>query len=299
MGLTAQGSLWRLPTIERENLPVRKAPGAARVLLPYWVGALALAAAVQLDLLPVRGWLQVLAPPPSARNVAPEPEPLAPEPAPVPVPTRVWDNRPEEEAEPLVSPLEPVPEAPVEPPVRIAAREPVPAPDPIAGLSRPAPRPSLPPVRFTQTHRPRAPKLSNLDTEPRGSAPRPVSTAKPAPRPSQKRSFATAAGSAGGGQSCEAALASYRETLDPNAPPDLSAGDYAGVLNNGRYFAHCGVPSSMAVQICVAVQNGRAKGVTVRTSPPSGAKQRCVARAVRGLSYPSHPRMDVARATFK
>ncbi|MBW2455140.1 MAG: hypothetical protein JRI68_11550 [Deltaproteobacteria bacterium] len=299
MGLTAEGSVWRLSTLGREDLPVRRAPGAARVLLPYWVIALTLAGAVQLDLLPVRSWLRLVAPPPSAADHGPSPEPFVPAPAPLPVPAPAWDSAPEDGSEPLVSPLDPAPEVPAEPAERIAALEQPPAPDPIAGLSRPAPRASLPPVRFTHTHRPRAPRLSNLDTEPSVSAPRSVSRPEPTPKPPRKRSFAAAAGSAGGGQSCEAALASYRETLDPSLPPDLSAADYAGVLNNGRYFAHCGVPSSMAVQICVAVQNGRAKGVTVRTSPPSGAKQRCVARAVWGLSYPSHPRMDVARATFR
>jgi hypothetical protein len=52
------------------------------------------------------------------------------------------------------------------------------------------------------------------------------------------------------------------------------------------------------VRICAAVQDGRAVGVTVSTDPPSGAMNRCVAGAVRGLGFPSHPRMDVTTTTF-
>lgn len=54
----------------------------------------------------------------------------------------------------------------------------------------------------------------------------------------------------------------------------------------------------MSVEICVAVRQGRVLGVTVGTDPGSSSIQSCVARAVRGLSFPSHPRMDVTRTRF-
>ena len=86
---------------------------------------------------------------------------------------------------------------------------------------------------------------------------------------------------------------------DSRVPPDLTAARYGSVLNRGSYFAHCGVPDHVAVHICAAVQNGRAVGVTVRTKPSDRGLERCVAAAVRGLAFPSHPRMDVTRTTFE
>jgi hypothetical protein len=106
----------------------------------------------------------------------------------------------------------------------------------------------------------------------------------------------------GGGASCESAQAAYVEEYKigqgSNMPADLTANAYGSVLNRGTYFGHCGVPSSMTVSICAAVQNGRAVGVSVSTTPRDGRISSCVSSAVRGLSFPSHPRLDVTRTTF-
>lgn len=106
----------------------------------------------------------------------------------------------------------------------------------------------------------------------------------------------------GGGTSCEAAQAAYVEEYKIGSggqvPPDLTAGQYGAVLNRGGYITHCGVPDSMSVSICAAVQNGRAVGVTVNTQPRDGRVASCVSAAVRGLNFPSHPRLDVTRTTF-
>lgn len=103
-----------------------------------------------------------------------------------------------------------------------------------------------------------------------------------------------------GGQSCEAAMDAYNEmkVMGEKGQADLTAGQYGRVLNSGSYFSHCGVPSSMAVNICAAVQNGRAVGVTVSTRPNDARKASCVARAVRNLSFPSHAKLDVTRTSF-
>jgi eukaryotic-like serine/threonine-protein kinase len=100
------------------------------------------------------------------------------------------------------------------------------------------------------------------------------------------------------GQSCEGARAKYIEDYDKSAPPDLSAGAYGAVLNKGTYLNSCGVPSNMTVNICAAVQNGHAVGVTVTTSPVNKGVSSCIAGAVRGLPFPSHPRLDVTNTTF-
>lgn len=103
------------------------------------------------------------------------------------------------------------------------------------------------------------------------------------------------------GQSCEAAQAAYVEEMNvggPRGQADITAGQYAAVLNRGTYFSHCGVPDDMGINICAAVQNGRAVGVTVVTRPRNRSKESCIAAAVRGLSFPSHPKLDVTRTTF-
>jgi hypothetical protein len=103
-----------------------------------------------------------------------------------------------------------------------------------------------------------------------------------------------------GGQSCEAAMDAYNEVkvMGQQGQADLTAGQYGRVLNGGSYFSHCGVPHSMAVNICAAVQNGRAVGVTVSTRPSDSKKVSCITNAVRNLSFPSHPKLDVTRTAF-
>ena len=102
-----------------------------------------------------------------------------------------------------------------------------------------------------------------------------------------------------GGGSCEAARAKYVEDYSQQGvPPDLSAGAYAGTLNNGAYLNSCGVPSNMAVSICAAIQHGRAVGVTVRTSPSNPGIESCVKGQIMSKSFPSHPRLDVTTTTF-
>ncbi len=106
----------------------------------------------------------------------------------------------------------------------------------------------------------------------------------------------------GGGMSCEGAVARYNEEITiggQKGQADLTAGQYGAVLNRGTYFGHCGVPDSMEVNICAAVQNGRAVGVTVTTNPRNGGIAGCIAGAVRGLSFPSNPKLDVTRTAFK
>lgn len=102
-----------------------------------------------------------------------------------------------------------------------------------------------------------------------------------------------------GGQSCEAAQAAYVEEMKMagGGQADITRGQYASIMNSGSYFSHCGVPFNVAVSICVAVQNGRAVGVTVSTKP-NHASRSCIASAVRRLSFPSHPKLDVVRVNF-
>lgn len=103
-----------------------------------------------------------------------------------------------------------------------------------------------------------------------------------------------------GGLSCEAAQNSYVQEMKmgEKGQADLTRGQFASVLNTGSYLNGCGVPDSMSVNICAAVQNGRAVGVTVTTTPRNGGVSSCISRRIRGLRFPSNPKLDVARTTF-
>jgi hypothetical protein len=84
----------------------------------------------------------------------------------------------------------------------------------------------------------------------------------------------------------------------PQGQADLTAGQFQAVLGNGTYLNACGVPDSTSVKVCAAIQNGRAVGVTVSTSPSSGSLNACLAGKVRAMSFPSHPKLDVTRTSF-
>ena len=113
-------------------------------------------------------------------------------------------------------------------------------------------------------------------------------------------------GSAGGfpqlgsGMSCEAAQNAYVEEMKMGVKgqADLSAGQFQAVLGNGAYLNSCGAPENMGVNVCAAIQNGRAVGVTVTTTPRNPGISGCIAGRVRGMSFPSHPKLDVTRTNF-
>jgi hypothetical protein len=104
----------------------------------------------------------------------------------------------------------------------------------------------------------------------------------------------------GGGKSCEQAQKEYIDAAphegDKSKQP--TAGTYGAILNRGSYFKHCSVPDTTTIQICTAIQNGRAVGITVRTQPVDPGPADCIAEAVLKLSFPENPRMDVTKTSF-
>jgi hypothetical protein len=101
--------------------------------------------------------------------------------------------------------------------------------------------------------------------------------------------------------SCEAAIARNNEQMTIGAgrgAPDISREAYASILQDGRYLAGCSIPERAVVEICAAVQGGRAVGITVVTSPPSPQLNACVRRAVSRLGFPANPRLDVTHTRF-
>jgi hypothetical protein len=102
------------------------------------------------------------------------------------------------------------------------------------------------------------------------------------------------------GTTCEQARESYVEEINVGArgASDLSANDFAAVLNRGTYLEPCALPGSSKLRICAAVQNGLAVGVTVATEPSVPEVEICIAKEVRKLAFPSHAKMDVVNVQF-
>lgn len=97
------------------------------------------------------------------------------------------------------------------------------------------------------------------------------------------------------GMSYEAALASNVQEVNmggAQGAPDLSNAQLSAPMNNTAFLNSCGVPDSMKVTVKVAVKNGRAVGVSVYPNPANPGVASCIDRHVRGLSWPSHPKMD-------
>jgi eukaryotic-like serine/threonine-protein kinase len=102
------------------------------------------------------------------------------------------------------------------------------------------------------------------------------------------------------GTTCEQARESYNEEINVGArgQADLTADDFAAVLNRGSYLEPCAVPTSSKLRICAAVQNGQAVGVTVTAEPSAPEVEICVAKEVRKLAFPTHGKMDVVSVQF-
>ncbi len=101
--------------------------------------------------------------------------------------------------------------------------------------------------------------------------------------------------------SCEAASANGNEQLSLGAPrgaPDLTRDAFAAVLENGRYLRACPLPDHTALDICAAVQHGRAVGITVVATPANLSLTACARRAVARLQFPHSSRLDVTRTRF-
>jgi hypothetical protein len=96
--------------------------------------------------------------------------------------------------------------------------------------------------------------------------------------------------------SYEAAVAANPQQIDMSGHavgPDLTDGQLSAPMTNvGRFLSACGAPDSMKVTVRVAVKLGRAVGVTVDTNPPNPGVATCLDHSVRGLTWPSNPKLD-------
>lgn len=128
----------------------------------------------------------------------------------------------------------------------------------------------------------------------------PLSRADARHRPGAATVPSALKGGSSDGVTCEDAQAQNVEEIDLHGggQVDLTAQDFAAVLNNGAYLAPCEVPETSKIQICVAVRAGAPFGVTVTLDPSNPDLEVCVARQVRALAFTSHPKMDIVRVHF-
>jgi hypothetical protein len=165
-----------------------------------------------------------------------------------------------------------------------------------APRAEPAPRLQFP--EFTDSSRPvgqeRAadgPRIDSLFERRAESGPPGPTTAQP---DSEREAPATVS-------SCENAIARNNEQISiggPRGPADITREAYAGILQNGGYLSGCSIPERTVFEICAAVRDGRAVGVTVTSSPASPSLNACVRRAVSRLKFPHNPRLDVTHTRF-
>lgn len=104
-----------------------------------------------------------------------------------------------------------------------------------------------------------------------------------------------------GGGSYEAALNANNQEISMGGAkggPDLSDGQLGAPMRNASFISGCGAPESMKVTVRVAVQNGRAVGVSVYPNPANAAVAQCVDRHVRALGWPSNAKMDFFTTTY-
>lgn len=200
---------------------------------------------------------------------------------------------------PTVSPTEPADDSSPAPARRrpeASAPSPTPAPE-----AAPDARVALSFPEFTDSSRParreRAADGPRIDSlfEPGDASERPTSpSAEPSP-PERELAEATSV------TSCEAAIARNNDELSiggPRGPADVTREAYAGILQNGRYLAGCSIPDRTVFEICAAVKQGRAVGVTVVSTPGSSELNACVKRAVSRLRFPQSPKLDVTHTRF-
>lgn len=231
------------------------------------------------------------APAPEPPSLAPEPLPLAAAPPPAPTSEPTWD----EELD--LEPNEPPARAPKAPPQRDSAPPPTSRSTPSRSSLLAEPEPA------TERRVAREPRTEpRVAAEPARRAPPPIdepapASTEPAPVPAERASHSS------GLPSCEAAAENASQDVDlergGDRPADLPAEAFSRVLNHGSYLAACSIPEHTALDICVAVQAGRVRGVTVRARPHHPAVSACVARQVARLRFPNSPHLDIARTRFE
>jgi len=110
-----------------------------------------------------------------------------------------------------------------------------------------------------------------------------------APQPRRPRAYGPPHST---GPTYEAALDTPEDIASLAGERDLSDDELGGPMKQPSFLADCSVPESMHVKVQVAVRDGAAIGVTVRTDPDDATVAECIDRAVRSLQWPASKKRD-------
>jgi len=119
--------------------------------------------------------------------------------------------------------------------------------------------------------------------------------------------LAPSAPASGNGPTCRQILYDYLEEqgVDPRVKnPELAGAKgpsfdaSTSVLARGNLIDQCDVDPHAVVEVCAAVRNGAAQGVSVCVQPSDAGAAQCIARAVRALGFPKRERMDFTETAF-
>jgi len=168
---------------------------------------------------------------------------------------------------------------------------------PRAPMEEPSPHPALALPEFTDSSRPEAraraadgPRIDSLFEPASSATSHQTQEAPPLEGAAPARVM-----------SCEAAIARNTEEIaigGPAAAPDVTREAYASILQNGRYLSGCRIPDRTVFEICAAVKDGRAVGITVVSNPADPSLNACVRGAVARLKFPNNPKLDVTHTRF-
>jgi hypothetical protein len=150
---------------------------------------------------------------------------------------------------------------------------------------------SLP--RLNSAHAPDAPVAMRPRDVPSGEQ------APTAPEQAPRRASSGERGTLSWNGGCQRAFdASVQSIGAKPASTDATRADYARVL--GRLdVAGCGPRAQTRIEVCVAVDEGRAVGATVHTTPSTPALGECLLRKVRSLGFPASGGTDLVRTHYQ
>ena len=100
------------------------------------------------------------------------------------------------------------------------------------------------------------------------------------------------------GTSYDDALAMPEDMSAVAGEPALSDVELSRPMRSPTFLNDCNVPETMRLMVQVAVRDGAAVGVTVRTQPDDASVAECIDKAVRALAWTASKRRDSLTTSY-